>query len=97
MPEARWDILTIGHLSRNKFWGESDDQAYRAPLCTSTLPPRFPAAAWEAEPFGTEVAQHRHRGAMVLEQGKNEPHRLLHLLIRIQHDLATWVMHQPNR
>ncbi len=37
MPEVRWHILTIGHLSRNKFWGESDDQAYRAPLCTSTL------------------------------------------------------------
>lgn len=37
MPEVRWHILTIGHLSRNKFWGESDDQAYRSPLCTSTL------------------------------------------------------------
>ncbi len=37
MPDARWHILTIGHLSRNKFWGESDDQAYRATLCTSTL------------------------------------------------------------
>ncbi len=37
MPDVRWHILTIGHLSRNKFWGESDDQAYRAPLCTSTL------------------------------------------------------------
>jgi glyoxylase-like metal-dependent hydrolase (beta-lactamase superfamily II) len=33
----RWDVLVIGHLSRNKFWGESDDQAYREPLCTSTL------------------------------------------------------------
>ncbi|MGI5885102.1 MAG: MBL fold metallo-hydrolase [Candidatus Spyradocola sp.] len=30
-------ILTIGHLSRNKFWGESNDQAYRKPLATSTL------------------------------------------------------------
>lgn len=37
MAEVRWHVLTIGHLSRNKFWGESDDQAYRAPLCTSTL------------------------------------------------------------
>jgi glyoxylase-like metal-dependent hydrolase (beta-lactamase superfamily II) len=37
MPDPRWHVLTIGHLSRNKFWGESDDQAYRAPLCTSTL------------------------------------------------------------
>jgi glyoxylase-like metal-dependent hydrolase (beta-lactamase superfamily II) len=33
----RWDILTIGYLSRNKFWGESDKQAYRAPRCTCTL------------------------------------------------------------
>jgi len=37
MPDVRWHVLTIGHLSRNKFWGESDDQAYRSPLCTSTL------------------------------------------------------------
>jgi glyoxylase-like metal-dependent hydrolase (beta-lactamase superfamily II) len=37
MTDARWHILTIGHLSRNKFWGESDDRAYRTPLCTSTL------------------------------------------------------------
>jgi len=33
----RWDVLTIGHLSRNRYWGETDDQAYREPLCTSTL------------------------------------------------------------
>ena len=37
MPDARWHILTIGHLSRNKFWGESDDRPHRVPLCTSTL------------------------------------------------------------
>ena len=37
MSDVCWHILTIGHLSRNKFWGESDDQAYRTPLCTSTL------------------------------------------------------------
>ncbi len=37
MTDVRWHILTIGHLSRNKFWGESDDRAYRTPLCTSTL------------------------------------------------------------
>ena len=30
-----WSILTIGHLSVNKFWGESERQ--RGPLCTSTL------------------------------------------------------------
>jgi glyoxylase-like metal-dependent hydrolase (beta-lactamase superfamily II) len=37
MSDIRWDVLTIGHLSRNKFWGESDDRAYRAPRCTTTL------------------------------------------------------------
>ena len=26
----RWDIITIGNLSRNRYWGERDDQAYRA-------------------------------------------------------------------
>jgi glyoxylase-like metal-dependent hydrolase (beta-lactamase superfamily II) len=30
-------ILTIGHFSRNRFWGESDDRSYRDALCTSTL------------------------------------------------------------
>jgi glyoxylase-like metal-dependent hydrolase (beta-lactamase superfamily II) len=33
----RWDIVTIGNLSRNRYWGESEDRAVRAPLCTSTL------------------------------------------------------------
>ncbi len=35
--DIRWDVLTIGHLSRNRYWGESDERAYREPLCTSTL------------------------------------------------------------
>ncbi len=33
----RWDVLTIGHLSRNRYWGETDGRAYREPLCTCTL------------------------------------------------------------
>jgi glyoxylase-like metal-dependent hydrolase (beta-lactamase superfamily II) len=33
----RWDLITVGHLSRNKYWGESDDRAYRETLCTTTL------------------------------------------------------------
>ena len=33
----RWDVLTLGHLSRNRYWGESDDRAYREPLCTCIL------------------------------------------------------------
>lgn len=35
--DIRWDVLTIGHLSRNRYWGEADDRAYREPLCTCTL------------------------------------------------------------
>ncbi len=30
-----WTLLTIGHLSMNKFWGETE--RVRAPLCTTTL------------------------------------------------------------
>ena len=30
-------MVTIGHLSRNKFWGEDEGQGYRMPLCTCTL------------------------------------------------------------
>jgi len=33
----RWDVVTIGNLSRNRYWGESDAVAVRAALCTSTL------------------------------------------------------------
>jgi glyoxylase-like metal-dependent hydrolase (beta-lactamase superfamily II) len=33
----RWDIISIGNLSRNRYWGESDGQSYRSALCTSTL------------------------------------------------------------
>jgi len=33
----RWDIVTIGNLSRNRYWGESDDVAVRPAMCTSTL------------------------------------------------------------
>jgi len=33
----RWDIVTVGNLSRNRYWGEGEDRAIRAPLCTSTL------------------------------------------------------------
>ena len=33
----RWDIITIGNLSRNQYWGESKDKAVRKVLCTCTL------------------------------------------------------------
>lgn len=33
----RWDIITIGNLSRNRYWGEDDSRARRSPICTTTL------------------------------------------------------------
>jgi glyoxylase-like metal-dependent hydrolase (beta-lactamase superfamily II) len=33
----RWDIVTIGNISRNRYWGERDDRAYRSGICTCTL------------------------------------------------------------
>jgi glyoxylase-like metal-dependent hydrolase (beta-lactamase superfamily II) len=33
----RWDVITIGNLSRNRYWGESDDKPNRPTMCTSTL------------------------------------------------------------
>jgi hypothetical protein len=60
------------------------------------LAPRLAAAARKAEPFAAEVAQHCHRRAMVLEQGKNEPYGVLDLLVRIQHDVPERIMDQAN-
>ena len=34
---TRWDIITIGNLSRNRYWGEGDGRAVRPALCTCTL------------------------------------------------------------
>ena len=34
---VRWDIITIGNISRNRYWGERDEQAYRSAICTCTL------------------------------------------------------------
>ena len=36
MP-LRWDIVTLGNLSRNRYWGESEDRPRRSALCTCTL------------------------------------------------------------
>lgn len=33
----RWDIVTIGNLSRNRYWGESDDRGVRSAICTCTV------------------------------------------------------------
>ena len=32
-----WSIITIGNLSRNQYWGEPNDKAFRDVLCTTTL------------------------------------------------------------
>lgn len=58
----RWDIISIGNISRNRYWGEREDTAYRAAICTSTLitgdgfrllvdPPYGDAAQMAAELF----------------------------------------------
>jgi glyoxylase-like metal-dependent hydrolase (beta-lactamase superfamily II) len=33
----RWDVITLGNLSRNRYWGESDAKGVRAAICTCTL------------------------------------------------------------
>jgi glyoxylase-like metal-dependent hydrolase (beta-lactamase superfamily II) len=33
----RWDLITIGNLSRNRYWGESDAKGLRPAICTCTL------------------------------------------------------------
>ena len=33
----RWDVVTIGNLSRNRYWGEGEHRAMRPALCTCTL------------------------------------------------------------
>jgi len=33
----RWDVITMGNLSRNQYWGEANDKAVRKVLCTCTL------------------------------------------------------------
>jgi glyoxylase-like metal-dependent hydrolase (beta-lactamase superfamily II) len=36
-PVKRWDVITIGNLSRNFYWGESDAHSFRGVICTCTL------------------------------------------------------------
>ncbi len=33
----RWDVITIGNLSRNRYWGESDAKGLRSAICTCTV------------------------------------------------------------
>jgi len=30
---SRWDVITVGNLSRNRYWGEADNKAVREVLC----------------------------------------------------------------
>lgn len=32
-----WDIITIGNLSRNRYWGESEERPSRSAICTCTV------------------------------------------------------------
>lgn len=34
---VHWDIITIGNLSRNRYWGESDEKALHSVICTCTV------------------------------------------------------------
>lgn len=36
-PEVRWRQLTLGHLSRNKFWGEDPDAQYHSVVASTVL------------------------------------------------------------
>ncbi len=33
----RWDVIVIGHPSRNPYWGEDPNRRVRTPVCTCTL------------------------------------------------------------
>lgn len=33
----RWHVITIGNLSRNRYWGESDAKPVRSAICNCTL------------------------------------------------------------
>ena len=32
-----WDIITIGNLSRNRYWGESEEKSLHSVICTTTV------------------------------------------------------------
>lgn len=34
---VHWDVITIGNLSRNRYWGESDEKGLRPVICTTTI------------------------------------------------------------
>jgi glyoxylase-like metal-dependent hydrolase (beta-lactamase superfamily II) len=34
---THWDVITIGNLSRNRYWGESEEKALHSVICTTTV------------------------------------------------------------
>jgi glyoxylase-like metal-dependent hydrolase (beta-lactamase superfamily II) len=34
---THWDVITIGNLSRNRYWGESDEKAIHSVICTCSV------------------------------------------------------------
>ena len=34
---SHWDIITIGNLSRNRYWGESEEKSLHSVICTTTV------------------------------------------------------------
>ena len=34
---THWDVVTIGNLSRNRYWGESDERALHSVICSCTV------------------------------------------------------------
>lgn len=34
---THWDVITIGNLSRNRYWGESDEKAIHDVICTCSV------------------------------------------------------------
>jgi glyoxylase-like metal-dependent hydrolase (beta-lactamase superfamily II) len=33
----RWDVITLGNLSRNRYWSEGDERGVRSAICTCTV------------------------------------------------------------
>lgn len=34
---THWDVITIGNLSRNRYWGESEERSLHSVICTTTV------------------------------------------------------------
>lgn len=34
---THWDVITIGNLSRNRYWGETEEKSLHSVICTTTI------------------------------------------------------------